>query len=198
MLSWPEFWDILRPLNEAMGMRLVVVLATCLSATSIVAVPLSLPAPCYFLIAPTKRIWPEELYAGFKDFYSQLAVGDSAKAMNGLVSRRYKEGKMASMSAGQWFDLLMERYLQEHGTPKGLKAAALRLARMAKADNLQYFDMRWWKGFVRNTLAQRLHKYFDKFFMLDKFPGARLRFQKEQKYLECMLERLGYPGAIRS
>lgn len=40
MLSWPELWDILRPLNEAMGLRLIVVLATCLSATSIVSLSL--------------------------------------------------------------------------------------------------------------------------------------------------------------
>ena len=197
MLSWLEFWNILRPLNEAMGLRLVVVLATCLSATSVVSLPLHLPAPCYFLIAPTKNTYPQELYEAFKEFYQQLALGDSASAMESLTSRSYQEGEMMPISASHWFDLLMESYLREHGTVKGLKAASLRLYLRAKAENLSHFDLRYWKNFVRSTLAERLHKYFDTFFMLDRFPGARLRFVKEQKHLETMLKEFGYPGSVR-
>ena len=198
LLSWLEFWNVLRPLNEAMGLRLVVVLATCLSATSIVSLPLHLPAPCYFLIEPTKRIWPQELYEAFKEFYRQLALGDSAGAMESITSRNYQEGEMMSISASHWFDLLMESYLREHGTVKGLKAGALRQYLIAKANKLSHFDLRYWKSFVRGTLAERLHKYLDTFFMLDKFPSARLRFAKEQGHLETMLKELGYPGAVRA
>jgi len=60
-----------------------------------------------------------------------------------------------------------------------------------------HFDLRYWKSFVRGTLSQRLHEYFDTFFMLDSIPSARLRFAKEQKHLEAMLQQFGYPGAVR-
>lgn len=198
VLSWPALWDMLRPLNVSMGNRLVVVLATCSAFPSITAVPLSIPAPCYLLIAPTKRIWPDELYSAFKEFYCLLSDGEAGKAMTALTSRRYTEGNMKSVPAGEWFSMLMNGYLQEHGDAKGLKASALRLAKMAKADGRTDRCLGDWKRFVKNTLSQRLHQYFDVFFMLDKFPTARLRFCREQTELERILEQLGYPGAARS
>ncbi len=197
-LSWPALWDILRPLNVSMGNRLVVVLATCSAFPSITAVPLSIPAPCYLLIAPTRRIWPDELYSAFKEFYCLLSDGEAGKAMTALTSRRYTEGDMKSVPAGEWFSILMNDYLQEHGDAKGLKASALRLATMAKADGRTDRSLGDWKRFVKNTLSQRLHQYFDVFFMLDEFPRARLRFLREQAELERVLKELGYPGAKRS
>ncbi|MFN3569917.1 MAG: hypothetical protein ACK4VX_06550 [Polaromonas sp.] len=194
-LSWPEMWDVLRPLNVVMGNRLVVVLATCVSFGAITLVPLSSPAACYFLIAPTEKIYPDELYSAFKEFYCRLASGDAANAMESLTIRRYQEGGMGSMAAGEWFSRLMDNYLREHGSTKGLKASALRLAMLAKDDGMANLNMRYWKSFVKNTLSQRLHQYFDVFFMLDKFPSSRVRFSKEQDKLERRLEEQGYRSA---
>lgn len=196
-LPWVDLWDLLRPLNIAMKNRLVVVLATCVSFSSITSVSLTCPAPCFFLIAPTKRVWPDELYSAFKEFYSLLSLGDAEKAMTTLVNRQYQEGKMLPVSAGEWFSALMTSFLNDYADKKGLRAAALDLATRAKADGLTHFDLRYWKRHIKSTLPNRLNGYFNTFFMLDKFPRDRPRFSREQEQLDRMIAKLGYPPSKR-
>lgn len=176
-LSWQDFCFLITPLNRATDFRLVVVVAACYGADLLSGVQLSTAAPCFAFIAPSDEIDPGEVMNRFRTLYrTMLLTLDAHKTFQAMNKERLEKGGMLVLSAQNWFDLLMTRYLRENATPRGLKDLAMRQYRRMKVAG-GTSDMRRMKRHFRATLPNIVRSYFESYFMFEEIPSNRVRFE---------------------
>lgn len=71
LIPWKEFYDLTRPINIKIGHLLLVVMAMCKSIAMISSINPYDRAPYRAFICSTRKVFPEELYNGFVEFYSK-------------------------------------------------------------------------------------------------------------------------------
>lgn len=72
IVEWKEFYDLIRPINIALGHLLFIVMAMCYSIAMISNISIEQRAPYRAFICTTREMYPDELYEGFLSFYEKF------------------------------------------------------------------------------------------------------------------------------
>ncbi|MBD5176447.1 MAG: hypothetical protein HDT05_03400 [Bacteroidales bacterium] len=72
IVKWKEFYDLIRPINIALGHLLLIVMAMCKSIAMISDISIEQRAPYRAFICTTREMYPDELYEGFLSFYEKF------------------------------------------------------------------------------------------------------------------------------
>lgn len=72
IVEWKEFYDLIRPINIALGHLLLIVMAMCKSIAMISNISIEQRAPYRAFICTTREMYPDELYEGFLSFYEKF------------------------------------------------------------------------------------------------------------------------------
>ncbi len=72
IVKWKEFYDLIRPINIAIGHLLFIVMAMCSSIAMISNINIEERAPYRAFICTTREMYPDELYEGFLSFYEKF------------------------------------------------------------------------------------------------------------------------------
>lgn len=85
IVEWKDFYDLIRPINIALGHLLFVVMAMCSSIAMISSISVEERAPYRAFICTTREMYPNELYEGFLSFYEKFCnLLDVFEAMTAL------------------------------------------------------------------------------------------------------------------
>lgn len=196
VVSWQELMSILRPLNVATELGLIVVVAACWGGSAIDGVNLTQPAPCFALIGPSRGLWSNELFDALRVFYMDvtLARTPTDRAVETLTKAPLEEGGFFVVSMREWFRLVIVGYLNEQTSSKELKAQALRQYIKARTEGWAHLDMSYWKRHYLRTMPRLLRDYHGRFFMTDRFPQLAQHFAKSLRDVEDELKRRGFRG----
>lgn len=72
IIKWKEFYDLIRPINIAIGHLLFIIMAMCDSIAMISNISIEQRAPYRAFICTTREMYPDELYEGFVSFYEKF------------------------------------------------------------------------------------------------------------------------------
>lgn len=72
IVEWKDFYDLIRPINIALGHLLFIVMAMCSSIAMISNINIEERAPYRAFICTTREMYPDELYEGFLSFYEKF------------------------------------------------------------------------------------------------------------------------------
>ena len=183
--SWNKLKNELIPLNEEMGLNLMLILAACHGATFIRAMSTIERAPVWGIIGPVSTVEAGETQSAFGAFYSAIFRGQSTsaavKALNENGGVQYYR-----TSAERFFYEVWCRY-QEHECSKAkLEERARRLRKKAKAENraMKVPSVGHLKRRLKSSESDIFEKYRDTYFMFDRYPENRVRFRVT--YTEAM------------
>jgi len=85
IIEWKEFYNLIRPINIAVGHLLFVIMSMCFSIAMISNINVEQRAPYRAFICTTREMYPDELYSGFLSFYEKFFnLRDIFKAMTAL------------------------------------------------------------------------------------------------------------------
>lgn len=176
-VDWTHVKEMLIPLNVAMGLNLLLVLAACQGGTFIKSIRLADRAPVWGLIGPTNELSVARVQADFGAFYKTmfktLSPSEAIEALNsnaptGLYFRTTAEGL---------FYKAWRLYKDEHCTEEQLRVRAKRMYRRAKNEGMNPLPS---VGQLRRRLLRTepasFNKFRDKYFMYDLFPEHATRF----------------------
>lgn len=92
IVEWKDFYDLIRPINIALGHLLFIVMAMCSSIAMISKISLEERAPYRAFICTTREMFPNELYEGFLSFYEKFCnLLDVFRAMTALQNEIHDE-----------------------------------------------------------------------------------------------------------
>lgn len=191
-LSWNALMDVLRPLNEATELGLIVSVAACFGLGATRGLDIAKPAPCFALIGPSSGIWSNELFGALKDFYLDLTFRTTtAIAVENLRAVKLASGGFEVITVRQWFRLVMMCYLDNNTSIKKRREQALRQYQQGRKEGLS-LDMSYWKKHFIRTLPTLLRGYHQQFFMVDRFPNHAMHFAAALHDMEAELQRRGF------
>ena len=176
--GWAELKPYLTTINVATQCNLLIVLGACYGGyLGRIILPTD-RAPCWGMIGPTERAFPDELLSGYVTFYTELLASlDGDRSLQSLMSSPMKTGRQYFTTARQIFKLAYAKYLRNFCTPPELDKRAKNISRRAKKMNLAF---RPGKGAVRRRLKREEGAYYEKcfreFFMIDLYPQNIDRF----------------------
>ena len=110
-VTWNEFYDLIRPINVKMGGLLFVSLSMCISYSSLSSIKPNDRAPYLAMIVTTDKMYPDELYNSFVDFYNSynniLDIAAFRKMAEGV---KRKDGRPAFViyRASDVFDMTLD------------------------------------------------------------------------------------------
>jgi hypothetical protein len=162
------------------------VVAACYGQALITDIRLSRPAPCFALFGPTSTIEQGEVGGVFRSFYGTLfRTLDLGAALQAVAGHTLSSGWIQPMTARNWFELLMSKYLREHTTPRAIKEYARRQYSKSKCEGNR-MGMREWKRQFRRDIPNVVHRYFETFFMIED-QKDRARYRSVWSRLEAEL-----------
>ena len=74
-LSWDDLAKHLRALNVATRFNLLALFSACWGGYFLGKMSAIHQAPCYAMVGPSDKLWPDEIYAGFTAFYRVFLKG---------------------------------------------------------------------------------------------------------------------------
>jgi hypothetical protein len=92
--------------------------------------------------------------------------------------------------AEEWFCLATEHCVRTLGTPKAVRRSALELYERARREGRTETLLDFKRRFVDLHQRRLTTDVFDRFFMLDRLPQNRLRFERARARVVALLERL--------
>ncbi|MGJ7504376.1 hypothetical protein ACSFBF_28745 [Variovorax sp. ZT5P49] len=177
-LSWNELAEVIRPLNVATELGLIVAVAACFGGHAIAGIDPLKPAPCFAIIGATEGLWSNELYDGLRDFYvNVLARTTTDEATRTLLDKPLESGQFVVLTVRQWFKEVILGVLDRMASPKAREAQALRQYEQALAEGFDR-DLDFWRRHYLETLPVLLANYHREFFMTDRFPTHAQHFQQ--------------------
>jgi hypothetical protein len=193
-LSWPALAHELRPLNEATGNNLLVVVSACFGAHFVGQMGPTASAPCLALVGPTGTIYPSEVLAGFRRFYTTLfADGDAGKAAGALSQQAIESGGWLWVHAEDWYQAAVLRYVEQQCTPEAMQARAAAMHERARLAG-EHVDTDAIRAGIRQANQSDLvGEMFDRFFLVGHAMNRR-RFDPARKRIEAQLQALRETG----
>lgn len=92
IVEWKDFYDLIRPINIALGHLLFIVMAMCSSIAMISNISVEERAPYRAFLCTTREMYPNELYEGFLSFYEKFCnLLDVFGAMTALQKEIHDE-----------------------------------------------------------------------------------------------------------
>jgi hypothetical protein len=178
-MSWVELGEVLRPVNIAAELGLVVAVAACFGGHAIAGVDLLKPAPCFALIGSTHGLWSNELYDGLREFYVDLFLSrrSTEEAAQALVDMPLEKGQFVVVTVRQWFKTVVMGVLDNMKSPEAREAQALRQYEKARAEGFDR-SLKFWREHYLEMLPRFLANYHREFFMTERFPEHARHFQQ--------------------
>ena len=186
--SWIEFKNIITPLNIALGLNLVVVLATCFGGFFASALHPVDRAPVLGLIGPTKAITTGEAHRAFpafyKTFFESLSLPLALKALDAGTPK----GLYLRTTAEQFFYAVWAGYKRKYSTVEEIEKRAHRIQLKLLEQNFAIIPNI--RKIMQDSYVQE-SKSFEKirntFFMYDINGQNRERFPVTYKKAEANL-----------
>jgi len=177
--NWSKLKDLITPLNVAMGLNLMVIMATCYGGSFARAIRTTDRAPVWGLIGPTQEVTAGQVEGSFRIFYRTFFESfSSSKALRAL-----RESAPASIyfvtTADNFFYEVWRSYKKNECSRYMIKKRALRMYQEAKLKNLSELPS---IGKFKKMLSDRskekelFERYRDTYFMCDLYPSNRNRF----------------------
>lgn len=177
-VTWNEIKNELIPLNEAMRLNLMLVLAACYGATFIRAMSTIERAPVWGVIGPTTKVGAGEIQSAFGAFYAAMFRGEGASA---AINALNENGgvKYYRTSAERFFYEVWCRYQKENCSSSKLTERARSIRKKAKADRRipKMPSIGHLKRRLKSSESGLFEKYRDTYFMIDRYPENSTRFK---------------------
>lgn len=190
-LHWEELASALLPLNRASRFNLLAVFSACFGAHFLGQMGAINPAPCWCLVAPTEKVSPGELMAGFRAFYSGLFNnGDMGAAVRAISKHRLSHGRWLWEPAELWFEKLVTSYVEIHCCKPAARKRAKRMYRQLKKQGEHKGIGALLRSLKRRNRSDLLGEYFDGYFMTAELPDNIQRFQNVRQRITSKLATL--------
>lgn len=177
MMSWPELSDELLKLNCATRFNLFSVISACSGGYFLSQIFPGQPAPCLGMLAPSDAVDPAEILEGFRIFYSTfIKTFDAGSAAQKMSRQRLTAGKWFVQSSDEWFVRIVINYVQVHCTRKQLEERAKKLSRKLRNSGIEQSIGLTKRRIRKDHNSGLVDKYFASFFMTERFPENKLRF----------------------
>ncbi|GBC61309.1 hypothetical protein DENIS_2269 [Desulfonema ishimotonii] len=182
--SWIEFNQIITPLNIAMGLNLMIVMATCYGSSLAKFIQVNEKAPLWGLIGPTEEIYPPKLQGDFLSFYRTFFEKSSTSLAINALNSTSSENFYFRTTAKEFFIHVWRRYKQDFFTDENILKRARKMYRDEKSKNTQRVQsVGYYKRLLKNTNIEK--NIFDKiretYFMYDLYPSNKSRFSISYK-----------------
>jgi hypothetical protein len=177
-VTWNEIKNELIPLNVAMGLNLMLVLAACHGGTFIRAMNTIERAPVWGVIGPISTVGAADIQSAFGAFYAAMFRGKSTtvaiKALNENGGVKYYR-----TSAERFFYEVWCRYQKEECSNSKLEKRARSIRKKAKVDRriTKVPSIGNLKRKLKSSESELFEKYRDTYFMFDRYPGNSTRFK---------------------
>ena len=147
------------------------------------------------MLAPTEAIWPHEILAAFRTFYSELFRSmDAGRAMASISKLSLESGSWMPILAESWYEHVVVNYIQQHCTRHEMKVRALRTASALRASGVVP-DMHKVKlGLVQGNRESITGKFFERYFMVADIPENETRFGSLKRRIEKRIHVLRATG----
>lgn len=177
-VTWNEIKNELIPLNEAMGLNLMLVLAACHGATFIRAMSTIERAPVWGVIGPTSSVEAGEIQSAFGAFYAAMFRGEGTSA---AIKALNENGgvKYYRTSAERFFYEVWCRYQKEECSSSKLEERARSIRKKFKEDRriTKVPSIGHLKRKLKSSESELFEKYRDTYFMFDRYPENGTRFK---------------------
>lgn len=182
LVSWNEIYESLIEINSIIGNNLFLTLAVCHGAYLMQLIKLDKPAPFWGFIGSFDSIKVSDLMIRYYEFYKEfftsfnlnLAFYKLCKS-NPDIPSTYK-----FISSEETFKIVYNNYLKDNTSEKGIEE---RKKQVRKDEKLIFVNRKQRRNFekkfakeIRNTRDKYYKKHSKIFFMLEKFPKNRKRF----------------------
>lgn len=190
LVSWERLNEALIPLNVAMRLNLLVVLASCFGGALTKALQLTDRAPVWGLIGPTQEVSSGEVGMHFSTFYRTLLSTGSPKAAIDALNQVSDHSKYWRTTAEWYFYEVWKSYKEKLCTPQKLKARAREIRKRAKLQKLQpLLKVSDFKKRLIRQEPEEFNKFRDCYFMCDLYPENQERFSVTYKKPEAFDDR---------
>lgn len=182
--SWIKLKKLITPLNRAMELNLLLVLATCFGGSFATAITTTDRAPVWGMIGPTEEITAGEVERSFtvlyKTFFDSFSAAASLKALNASAPRVTYFITVAE----QFFYAAWKGYKKEMCSEEEIEKRATRMRNKAIYDKalscspMDIPSIETFKRLLRDKKSEKylFEKYRDTFFMIDLYPTHQKRF----------------------
>ena len=194
-LSWPQLSELLAELNRATRFNLISIFSACYGGYFLSRISTVDPAPCYAMLAPTEAIWPHEILAAFRTFYSEFFRSmDAGRAMSSISKLSLESGSWMPILAESWYEHVVINYVQQHCTRQEMKVRTLRTANALRASGVAANMHKVKLGLVQGNRKSITGKFFDKYFMVADIPENATRFGSLKLRIEKRIHELRATG----
>lgn len=188
--SWSQLKDIITPLNIALGLNLLLILATCFGGSFASVIRTVDRAPVLGLIGPKREVKIGEVERAFPTFYrtffESLSLKEAIEALNVVAPKN----QYYATNATQFFYEVWASYKKNRCTEEEIKNRARRMYREAKSQNLPRTpSIGQLKRLIRSQESTLFDKYRDTYFMYDIYDSNRNRFPVTHKEAELLAMR---------
>jgi hypothetical protein len=174
--SWSRLKEYITPLNIAMQLNLLLILATCHGGSFASSISTVDPAPVWGLIGPIQQLTAGQIEGSFRAFYQtffQTLSGEKAvQALNLKVPNVYY-----ITTAERFFLDVWNGYKKNYCTDAMLEKRAKKMQQAAmskKWQRIPSFDQM--KASLSSSESKAFEKYRSIYFMYDQYPFNRTRF----------------------
>ncbi len=188
-ITWRDLQTELTPLNQALGLGLLVLVGAC---EGIWGLQMNQPADratFYCLIGPPKPIDEDALFDCWSRFYPVLfACRDAVAAFHAANEGKAGPERSLNVTTAEFlFELVVAEYLRDRCREDALIVREttitdnlikrVRAAQGREPSELEVAEMRRLAGSQIRDHSARLTETFEHFFFIDLFPGNRERFR---------------------
>lgn len=176
--SWKRLKELITPLNVAMELNLMLVLAACYGGSFATSMSTVDRAPVWGLIGPTQEVSAGQVERSFQTFYktffNSLSTSDSLKALNDSAPN----STYFITIAEQFFYAVWRGYKRNMCTEEMIEKRAKAMYDKVSKDIPKPPSIEQLKKLLLNKEEEKklFEKYRDKFFMYDLYPLNQSRF----------------------
>jgi len=188
-ISWARLYELLQPINEAMELNLLIVLAACYGFEMSFNVYAYQRAPFWGMLAPSEEIFPEEVQRSFYSYYKTLIentgkqdVPNGSLAFDSLRSHKTQQGAIHFINAEYFFKIAFDGFMRDHNSSKSIKKQAQYICNELRAVARESSISRV-KRAIRNLRPYYLKRYHKIYFMIDFYPDNADRFDYVKEFI---------------
>lgn len=176
-MNWGELYPILRDINVATGMRLLISIAACFGAYLGKRLDLTDRAAFVALLSPSTSIYPDNLFQAYLSFYREMLTSlDGDQALTAMGRANPGPPSLTFVDAAYFFKLTYRRYLERLCTPAALLTRARDIQEKQRQARMRIATL----DEIVNQLTTSEPSYFEQFrtiyFLIDLFPDNEARF----------------------
>jgi hypothetical protein len=190
-LGWEQVSEKMTELNRAAELNLVIIFSACFGDYFSYTMGITKAAPCWCVIGPNEKIFPDEILLGLREFYSNFFIDlDIGKAVKGLEECKLSEGKWVYRMIEELFFEICQMYLTNCCT---LQAGTARIDDMVKKGKIpQVPEIA--KTVLRQMNNSQINEYFNRYFMVTKYEAHRDRFGDSLASVQRLIKDLRASG----